>query len=205
MIAYLRGTLRDIQNSAAVVDVGGVGYLAHLPPSLAESLAPQVGEEVELTIATIVREDAITLYGFSDGRQRELFDIILGVKGVGPRVGLAILGTLSAAQLAAAIQQDQAALLVKVPGVGKRLASRMCLELKDKIPAHFQAESTTAAAAGAPPRFVAPQDPLPLALAQLGYRKSEIDAVFASPDVPKLDEQPIEVRLSAALRVLQRQ
>lgn len=204
MIAYLRGTLHDVQNSSLVVDVNGVGYLVHAPASFAEELSAKKGEEVEVTVATIVREDAITLYGFSEARQRELFDIILQVKGVGPRVGLAILGTLGAPQLVAAIQQEQAAVLVKVPGVGKRLASRMCLELKDKIPAYFQAESASTTV-GVQPRFVAPQDPLPLALSQLGYRKSEIDIVLASPDVPKLDAQPIEVRLSAALRVLQRQ
>ncbi|MFT4975223.1 MAG: Holliday junction DNA helicase RuvA [Myxococcota bacterium] len=203
MIAYLRGALRDIQTNNIILDVNGVGYLVYVPASVSEALASSDGEQVELHIATIVREDAITLYGFSEPTDREAFDILKQVKGVGPKVALAILGTLGLPATVAAIRQEQPAVLVKVSGVGKRLADRLCLELKDKMPVHFQAESMTTGSTTA--RFVPPQDPLPLALAQLGYRKSEIDLVLSSADVPKIDDAAIEVRLSAALRVLQRQ
>jgi Holliday junction DNA helicase RuvA len=206
MIAYLRGALRDIQQHHVIVDVSGVGYLVHIPASLAETLrAQQDGAPSEFHIATIVREDAITLYGFQDPLQREAFDILRQVKGVGPRVALALLSTVGLSQTVAAVNQDQAAILVKAPGVGKRLASRICLELKDKMPAHFAAASPTTATGGVKPRFIPPQDPLPLALAPLGYRKSEIDLAISDPGVPKPDDAPIEQRLSAALRVFQRQ
>lgn len=205
MIAYLRGILQNVQSQRVVMDVNGVGYLVFVPESFSEELTTRLGEEQALHIATLVREDAITLYGFGDPLQREAFEILRQVKGVGPKVALAILGTLGLPQAVSAIQQDQAALLVKVPGVGKRLASRLCLELKDKIPAHFHADPKVAVTGGLQPRFVAPQDPLPLALAQLGYRKSEIDLALSSPDVPSVDEAPIEQRLSAALRVFQQQ
>ena len=206
MIAYLRGLLRDVQTNNLVVDVSGVGYLVNVPASLSESLRTHPTDEpTAFHIATIVREDAITLYGFSETAHREAFEMLRQVKGVGPKVALALISTVGLPGLVSAIQQDQPAILVKAPGVGKRLAGRLCLELKDKLPAHFQAESVAAAAAGVQPRFVAPQDPLPLALSQLGYRKSEIDLVLMSPDVPKPDDAPIEKRLSAALTVLRLQ
>ena len=204
MIAYLRGRVRDVQPTSVVLDVGGVGYLVHVAPSLSEQLKADDGANVELFIATIVREDAITLHGFSSPQQREVFELLREVKGVGPRMAQAILGTLSIGQLVTALQQDNELALVGVPGVGRKTAGRLLLELKGKIPAHFQADPE-ATAAGISARKAAPDDQLPLALSQLGYRKSEIDVVLGSADVPALGEAPIEQRLSAALRVLQRQ
>ncbi|MEL6349841.1 MAG: Holliday junction branch migration protein RuvA, partial [Myxococcota bacterium] len=170
MIAYLRGEVRNVTPGSMVLDVRGVGYLVHLPPNMQDSF--QRDQTISLHIATIVREDAITLYGFGDTSQRELFDLLRGVKGVGPRLALAILGHLAPGQLVTAITQEDLTTLVAVPGVGRKTAGRLCLELKNKIPAHFTVADGVGASA---PK---PSDQLPLALAQLGYRKSEIDLVL---------------------------
>ena len=203
MIAYLRGFVRGTVSDGVVLDVGGVGYLVHVSALMVEQLAEQGDggrEEVSVHIATIVREDAITLYGFGTTQQREAFDLLREVKGVGPRLAQAILSTLPINQLVGALQQEDTNALVKVPGVGRKTAGRLVLELKSKIPAHFQVDDVVSGGS-APSRKAAPSDPLPLALAQLGYRKSEIDEVLASPDVPDMDDAPVEQRLAAALRV----
>ena len=196
MIALLRGRPAGRLGAGIIIDVNGVGYLVTPPPDLLDSLSAV--EEVTLHIATIVREDDISLYGFGSPEQREAFDILRGVKGVGPRLAIGILGHLSLSALVSALTTGDTAPLLGVSGVGRRLADRLCLELKNKIPAHFQVAAAT-------PSRAEPADPLPLALAQLDYRKSEIDIAMSSPDVPKFDEAPIEVRLRAALLALQKQ
>lgn len=195
MIALLRGRPAGRLGTGIIIDVSGVGYLVTPPPDLLDSLLE--AEDVTLHIATIVREDDISLYGFGAPEQREAFDILRGVKGVGPRLAIGILGHLSLPALVSALTNGDTAPLLGVSGVGRRLADRLCLELKNKIPAHFQVNSPT-------PGRPAPTDPLPLALAQLDYRKSEIDIAMSSPDVPKFDAAPIEVRLRAALLTLQK-
>jgi Holliday junction DNA helicase RuvA len=196
MIALLRGRPAGRLGAGIIIDVHGVGYLVTTPADLLDALV--ISEEVTLHIATIVREDDISLYGFSSPEQREAFDILRGVKGVGPRLAVAILGQLSMSALVTALTTGDPAPLLGVSGVGRRLADRLCLELKNKLPAHFQVSIAT-------PSRPVPADPLPLALAQLDYRKTEIDTAMSSPDVPGFDEAPIEVRLRAALRVLQKQ
>ena len=196
MIALLRGRPAGRLGAGIIIDVSGVGYLVTPPPDLLDSLITE--DEVTLHIATIVREDDIALYGFGSSEQREAFDILRGVKGVGPRLAIGILGHLSLSALVSALTSGDTAPLLGVSGVGRRLADRLCLELKNKIPAHFQVAAST-------PERAVPADPLPLALAQLDYRKSEIDIAMSSPDVPKFDEAPIEVRLRAALLALQKQ
>jgi Holliday junction DNA helicase RuvA len=195
MIALLRGRPAGRLGASIIIDVSGVGYLVTPPPNLIDSLI--ASEEVSLHIATIVREDDISLYGFGSPEQREAFDILRGVKGVGPRLAIGILGQLSMPALVTALTTGDTAPLLGVSGVGKRLADRLCLELKNKLPAHFKVSLTT-------PFKAVPADPLPLALAQLDYRKTEIDTAMTSPDVPGFDDAPIEIRLRAALRVLQK-
>ena len=195
MIAMLRGKPAHRLGSAIVLDVSGVGYRVHLPTALLDEV--EHADEITLHIATIVREDAFTLYGFSSPDQREAFGLLREVKGVGPRLAMAILSHLPLSDLVAALLSEDTGRLVGVSGVGQRTASRLILELKNKIPPHFQVAASTG------PARRHPTDPLPLALAQLGYRKSEIDIILASPSVPGMDEAPIEQRLSAALRTLQ--
>ncbi len=204
MIAWLRGEVRARSSAGIVLDVNGVGYEVSCTAHNAAELPAD--EPVELHIRTIVREDAFLLYGFPTGDDRDAFDLLRSVKGVGPKHALAVLDTLSVAELSSAIALDDTRALTKVSGVGKRLAERLCLELKTKLPARFEPISSAAlaAAGGKKPARKGP-DPLQLALAQLDYKKSEIDLALNAESVPKPGEAPLEARLGAALRVLARQ
>ena len=194
MIALLRGTVAQRETDTAIVDVNGVGYLVHTPVSVAREL--MVGEEVVLHISTAVREDAITLYGFVSPEDRTTFQMLREVNGVGPRTALGILSQMDRAALHAAIGNEEIAKLTKLKGLGKKTAERLVLELKNKIPQSIAPSAATGKPAAA--------DPLPLALAQLDYRKTEIDRAMSSDDVPAMDEAPVGARLQAALRVLSR-
>lgn len=201
MIALLRGLVADRHDGRVVLDVGGVGYLVHCPPAVAGALPDDA--EATLHVSTIVREDAITLFGFDSTDARDTFDILRDVNGVGPRLALAVLSTLDPPTLAGAIARDDIATLVKVPGIGRKTASRLCLELKGKLPEAFLAGATMVPVVLPKPKR-APPDPLRLALAQLDYRKSEIDRALADETVGGPDDAPLEDRLRAALRVLAR-
>lgn len=204
MIAWLRGEVRGRSVGNVVVDVGGVGYLVSVTAQTAQALP--AGEAVELHISTIVREDAFLLYGFPEEVDRDAFELLREVNGVGPKHALAVLDTLSVDELRAAIASEDLKALTKVSGVGRKLAARLCLELKTKLPARFEALglAAQAAASGGPLRRATP-DPLQLALAQLDYKKSEIDLALTAEAVPAEGEAPLDQRLAAALRVLARQ
>lgn len=195
MIARLSGTIADVRTEEVVVDVNGVGYLVAAPASLV--LSASVGAAVVLHISTVVREDAFLLYGFVEPTQREAFDLLRGVSRVGPKHALSLLSTLDVSTLSSSIAAGDTKTLSGAPGIGKRSAERICLELKNKLPAHFGVVGST----GASKRSVA-DDPLALALARLGYRKSEIDHAMADPSVADYGEQPVEERLRACLRLL---
>ena len=204
MIAWLRGEVRARALGHVVLDVNGVGYLVNVTARTSGELA--TGEPVELHICTIVREDAFLLYGFQTEVDRDAFELLREVNGVGPKHALAVLDTLSVDQLRAAIATDDLTALTKVSGVGRKLASRLCLELKTKLPARFEALGLAAHAAGKGlPVVRKAADPLQLALAQLGYKKSEIDLAMSAESVPGPDEGTVEERLAASLRVLARQ
>lgn len=194
MIALLRGSIAQRDTDTAVVDVNGVGYLVNMPVTVARELT--TGEDVVLHISTAVREDAITLYGFISPEDRTTFEMLREVNGVGPRTALGILSQMDRTALHAAISNEEIGKLTKLKGLGKKTAERLVLELKNKIP-------QTAAPASAAGKASA-ADPLPLALAQLDYRKTEIDRAMNSEDVPSMDEAPVGARLQAALRVLSR-
>lgn len=195
MIARLAGTVVDRDGEHLVIDVHGVGYEVAVPGALLLDAAK--GEPLTLMIRTVVREDAFLLYGFPSAQEREAFDLLRGVSGVGPKVAMAVLSTLTVPALARAIAQDDISALARAPGVGKRTATRLALELKDKLPAELPLFAAAAPKAD-------PADPLPLALARLDYRKSEIDAAMADPSVPAQGAATVEQRLSAALKVLMR-
>ncbi len=131
MIARLKGRVAEVGEDHLVLDVGGVGYLVFAPARVLARLAP--GEEVVLAIETHVREDHIHLYGFSDAADRAMFRLLCGVSGVGARLALALLSVLDAETLSLAIAAHDRAALARAPGVGKRLAERICHELKDKV------------------------------------------------------------------------
>ena len=197
MIAHLKGSVLFWAEQLLVVDVNGVGYEVHSPTST--TLAAPEGADVALHIHMVVREDAMQLYGFITQQERALFLLLIGVSGVGPKVAMAVLSTLAPEALSGAIMRGDVAALSQVPGVGKKTASRLALELKDKVaqiapsaePATMMA---TAGAASSPHR-----DALS-ALLNLGYPKARAEAALAGlADGP---EQSVEALIRHALTQL---
>jgi Holliday junction DNA helicase RuvA len=132
MIAYLRGTLLEKNPSQVIVDVNGVGYDVAIPISAYSSL-PEKGAELRLHIHTHVREDALLLYGFLSPGDKAIFEKLITVSGIGPKLAVTALGGLAAPELAAAIRAGAIEQLVRIPGVGKKTAERLVLELRDKL------------------------------------------------------------------------
>ena len=131
MIASVRGEVLEVALDHAVIEAAGVGYKVMATPSTLATL--RRGSEARLITAMIVREDSMTLYGFADGEARDLFLILLGVSGVGPKIALATLAVYDSTPLRQALADGDVAALTRVPGIGKRGAERMVLELRDKI------------------------------------------------------------------------
>jgi Holliday junction DNA helicase RuvA len=180
MIGRLTGRLASKAPDQVLLDVAGVGYLVHIPLSTFYEL-PEVENPASLWIHTHVREDALALYGFLTERERALFLLLLGVSGIGPKVALTVLSGIPPLELAAALHGQDVRRLVAIPGVGKKTAERMVLELAEKV-AGFAAEAPAAA-----PAAVSSDDVIS-ALVNLGYRKNEaekaVDAV-ARAGAPK--------------------
>ncbi|HJN72725.1 MAG TPA: Holliday junction branch migration protein RuvA [Myxococcota bacterium] len=198
MIARIRGQLVELGDDRVLVDVRGVGYELRCGGRLQSGLA--LGEEVTLSVSTQVREDSITLYGFLGSEERGLFEQLMGITGVGPKLALSLVDTLGVAGLAMAIHSEDTRMLLQVPGIGKKTAQRLVLELKGKIVRQFSPTGPTITPPpGNPPLS---RDPLRLALARLGYRKSEIDSAEAGLRAAGLADAPLQERLSGALRIL---
>ncbi len=132
MLAYLHGTLFEKHPNQVIVDVNGVGYDVTIPVSTFSAL-PEAGKEVKLRIHTHVREDAIALFGFATPEEKGVFEKLITVSGIGPKLGITVLSGLSAPDLVAAIRAGDTARLVRIPGVGKKTAERIALELRDKL------------------------------------------------------------------------
>ena len=188
MIATLRGEIAQIEENALVVEVGGVGLRVFVPAPL--RTRAKVGEAAFLFTHLVVREDALTLYGFESQAERELYNILLGVDGVGPRVALSVLSTLTVDSIQRAIFADESELLSRVPGVGKKTAQKMAIHLKDKL-------KPTDALAGV--AAMADYDSEVLAaLTALGY--SVVEAQSAIQSLPKDAPTDVEERLRVALQ-----
>jgi Holliday junction DNA helicase RuvA len=199
MIGRVRGELICIEGGMAVVDCAGVGYEVILPDSVLVRL-PSPGSKVDLLTRQIFREDGVTLYGFSEAFQRRLFDLLISVKGCGPKIGLALIGQLGEETVANAIVGQDARQLARANGVGARLAERIILELKDKMAEeNFQRRAVAAVGKTAPKKE--PEDELVDALLALGYKRSEVDAVA---DKARESAESVEDQLRHALRSLQR-
>lgn len=181
MIGYLQGKLLQKQPPILLVDVNGVGYELEAPMSTFYELAEEQSD-VSLFVHLVVREDAQLLYGFSDQPQRQLFRSLLKINGVGPRVGLAILSTLSANEFIKCIQHEDSATLTRVPGIGKKTAERMIIDMRDRIYAEEFDSAAHASGAG----LEIPDNPVQDAigaLIALGYKESEANrAVNAVKD-----------------------
>jgi Holliday junction DNA helicase RuvA len=146
MIAVLRGVLAEKHPNQAIVDVAGVGYDVTIPISTYASL-PDAGSEVRLRIHTHVREDSLALYGFLSQDEKNLFEKLIGVSGIGPSLAIKVLSGLAAAELITAIRKGEVERLVRIPGVGKKTAERIVLELRDKLPAPSGEDRAAAAPA----------------------------------------------------------
>lgn len=192
MIGRLRGTVLETAGNLVTVDVGGVGYEVLVPDSVLIHVGRE-GASVDLRVRQVFREDGVTLYGFSEAGQRRLFDLLMEVKGCGPKIGLALLGQLGEETVTAAIAGQDARQLARATGVGPRLAERIILELKDKI-----SEEMLLARASGVKLKAAPADEVVEALMALGYRRIEAENAADSAGT----EGSVEERIRAALRVL---
>jgi Holliday junction DNA helicase RuvA len=196
VIAHLRGTILEKQPNRVVVDVGGVGYDVAVPLSTFYGLA-DVGGPVSLRVHTHVREDAIALFGFASALELELFERLIGISGIGPKVGLAVLSGIEPSELIGAIERGDLARLTAIPGVGKKTSERIVLELKDRLP-KAAVVAVSAVAAGAPVL----RDDLLSALVNLGYHRPLAEkAVDAALKVAGRDAG-FERTLKQALREL---
>ena len=143
MISRLRGRLLEKSLPAVVLDVQGVGYEVEVPMSTLYGL-PALGEECTLLTQMIVREDAQLLYGFAASEERQLFRALIKVSGVGPKLALSILSSMSVTDFVATVQADDSALLTKIPGVGKKTAERLVVEMRDRVKAFTGASAMPA-------------------------------------------------------------
>lgn len=190
MIGFLRGTVVQLLTDYCLLDVGGVGYRVFIPTSTRSRL--KTGEEAMLYTHLSVREDAMTLYGFESQEEYQGFQMLISVSGIGPKVALGILSSITVSKLFQAIHEKQIAVLTKLPGVGKKSAERMILELKDKAaeldgtegeieaPAEEIGDSLSDAAA---------------ALSSLGYSQAEISSVLRRVKEPVSTEEAVKFAL----------
>ena len=174
MIAALRGKIIQKSPGLAVVDVAGVGYEVQLSLRTWEAL-PELGEEVQLLVQTIVREDAIALYGFAEAGEKALFLLLIGVSGIGPKLALIILGGLGVVELQAAIAGRDVTRLTSVPGVGKKIAERLCVELAEKAGSLGSSPGMVPSGAGTGSAGQSsPQADAASALVNLGYAEQQV-------------------------------
>jgi Holliday junction DNA helicase RuvA len=193
MIGLLRGRLLDKRPNQVILDVGGVGYLVAVPLSTFAALG-ELHAEVTLLIHTHVREDALSLYGFLSAREKHLFELLLGASGVGPTLALKILSGMNVEELVPAIRGGDLARLTRIPGVGRKTAERMVVELKDKLEAvAVEAEKPAASPAGV-------EADVKSALVNLGYDERTAEAAVSEARRragPATFEQLLRVTLSA--------
>lgn len=189
MIAGLHGTLELIGGDWAIINVGGIGFQVYMPTSTLSSLG-KIGDEVNLHTHLHLREDNATLYGFASADELRLFQTLLGVSGLGPKLALAMLSAMSVDKLTMAIATGSVDLLTIVPGVGKKVADRIVLELKDKIAAGWV---TTPAA-----QLAEANTDVLAALTSLGYSVAEATRAVAT--LPPSSDLSLEERIKLALQ-----
>ena len=199
MIGYVKGILEEADDQCIIVDNHGIGYRIFVPGSVFSGAIP-IGQEVKVYTYLNVKEDAMQLYGFATRDDLRVFKLLLGVNGIGPKAGLGILSALSADDLRFAVLADDAAAIAKAPGIGKKTAQKLILELKDKLDLedafekklmHGQEKENQEKANGATGEAVE-------ALTALGY--SPADALRAVQKIAVSDEMDTEAILKAALK-----
>ena len=200
MIAHLRGSILEKHPNRIVVDVNGVGYDVFVPLSTFYGLGDP-DSDIALRIHTHVREDAITLYGFATLLEQELFERLIGVSGIGPKLALAVLSGIEPIELLRAIEHGDIARLTGIPGVGKKTSERIVLELKDRLP---RAQVATVAAGAAAPDARGLRDDVLSALVNLGYHRplAEKAVEAATKMLGSTSDAGFEHLLKQALREL---
>lgn len=204
MIASVTGRVTRVGLDHLVVEVGGVGLLVHTTPGAAS--ATRHGEQITLSTSLVVREDSLTLYGFSHRDEQATFELVQTVSGVGPRLALAMLAVLTPAQLHQAIAAEQYPTLTKVPGIGRKGAERIVLELRDKVGAlaALRGDDATLPEPVPSPAGAAWRSPVVEALVGLGWTGKQAEA-GVDKVATELGENPdVAVALRAALRELGR-
>jgi Holliday junction DNA helicase RuvA len=200
MIARLHGRLADKEPNRVVVDVAGVGYDVAVPLSTYYTLG-EPGSDVALRVHTHVREDTLALYGFSTGLELQIFERLIGISGIGPKLALAVLSGIDVTDLVRAVQTSDVGRLTAIPGIGKKTAERIGLELKDRLPKGLIEETGAGAEPGAPGSAL--RQDLLSALLNLGYHRplaeKAVEAALARTDAPAF-----ETVLKQALRELAR-
>ena len=197
MIARLSGTLFEKNVQRIIIDVGGVGYDVLVPLSTFYAVG-EPGAPIVLRIHTHVREDALLLYGFATPLEQTLFERLITVSGIGPKLALAVLSGIESGELVAAIRQADIVRLTRIPGVGKKTAERLVLELKDRMPQGVVVGVETAVDAPASVR-----DDVLSALVNLGYQRHAIEKTTEAV-LRRADSQEFEVLLREILRELSR-
>jgi Holliday junction DNA helicase RuvA len=206
MIAHLSGTLLAKQATALIIDVGGVGYEVTIPLSTFYDLE-EAGANVSLRIYTHVREDTLQLFGFKTARERELFQRLISVSGIGPKLGITMLSGMSADEIIASIRTNNLARLTSIPGIGKKSAERLVIELRDKIAAlsspALEEEFAASGSKGAPGSADAMRDDALSALINLGYQKPAAEKAVATA-IQEGGDISVEAILRRSLRQLAR-
>ena len=200
MIASLDGSVGAVTGDSVVIEVGGIGYRVFAPPAILATARP--GGRLKLHTYHLVREDQQALYGFASPEELGFFDLLLTVTGVGPRVALAIVGSRPTADLQLAIMQQDQAVLVAIPGIGKKLAERVIFELKEKVAAAGVAAAASAAGATG---GEATEGEVVAALQALGYSLSEAREASRRAIAQTGVGSDLEERVKAALRTLLRE
>lgn len=197
MIAFLRGRVLDRQPNRVIVDVAGVGYEVHVPLSTYYDIGDD-GAEVSLRVHTHVREEALQLYGFLTRLEQQLFERLIGISGIGPKLAIAVLSGIDARELVPAVQRGDVARLTAVPGIGRKTAERIVLELRDRMQHIAPADAVPAPGGGRGLR-----EDLVSALQNLGYHRPAaehaVEAILA-----EAGEATFEQALRSALRELMR-
>jgi Holliday junction DNA helicase RuvA len=188
MIASLSGHVQEKYSDSLVIEVGGIGLQVFVPATSRDEA--RIGETVYLYTHLVVRQDAFSLYGFETREGREFFKLLLGVNGVGPRMALAVLSTLSTDAIRRAVFHEQAEVFGRVPGVGKKTAQKILLQLQDKIKPEIGLEPV--------PSFSDVDEEVVGALTALGY--SIVEAQAALQSIPRETPQEVETRLRLALQ-----
>lgn len=203
MYYYLKGELAYREGNVCVIDCGGVGYKLTVSMITADAMLSKLGKQVKLYTHLAVREDGIELFGFGSCEERECFHKLIGVSGIGPKVALSILSTHTPDKLAFAIASEDVALIAKTPGIGKKTASRIILELKDKLTVEASSDDAFVGSSASAPILSSKNTNLSEAmeaLMVLGYDKATITGALKGID-PSMDAASI---IKAALKKLSR-